>query len=95
MGFGLWSGVKTSHLRVETAAMEIDTVEEQLSDQASEEAAIGGEAKRLREGDEDKDDGVGDHEEYMDDDEIHFLDYYRRKWVEDYGKTGSFEDESE
>jgi hypothetical protein len=38
---------------------------------------------------------VGDHEEYMDDDEIHFLDYYRRKWVEGYGKTGSFEDESE
>ncbi|EEC74528.1 hypothetical protein OsI_10042 [Oryza sativa Indica Group] len=84
--------------------MEVDTGAERCGDAAShlhcrsEEAVTGGDAKRLRKGS-----GDDDHHQYMDDDDDYGddeppsnpLDSYREDWVEIYGKTGSFEDETE
>ena len=90
--------------------MEVNTEAEPLRDGATsqdhdrEEGGhdIGGEAKRLREGNDDKDGESGRHQEYMDEDEvdwtmgINILDSYRQEWISTYGKMwGSFEDESE
>ncbi|BAS82320.1 Os03g0150700 [Oryza sativa Japonica Group] len=86
------------------AVMEVDTGAERCGDAAShlhcrsEEAVTGGDAKRLRKGS-----GDDDHHQYMDDDDDYGddeppsnpLDSYREDWVEIYGKTGSFEDETE
>ncbi|BAF10892.1 Os03g0150700 [Oryza sativa Japonica Group] len=83
--------------------MEVDTGAERCGDAAShlhcrsEEAVTGGDAKRLRKGS-----GDDDHHQYMDDDDDYGddeppsnpLDSYREDWVEIYGKTGSFEDET-
>jgi hypothetical protein len=60
------------------AAMEVNTETEPLRDGATsqdhdreeEGHDIGGEAKRLREGNDDKDGESGRHQEYMDEDEV-------------------------
>ncbi|CAN6335686.1 unnamed protein product [Urochloa humidicola] len=86
--------------------MEVNTEAEQLRNGAASQdhkraEEVCGEAKRPREGKDDKD-GGGGHLEYMDEDdeewgeEINFLDAYREEWEHIHGKKGgSFEDETE